>query len=230
MALGKPDPRYTLSKQARKSFLLAMKIALVFIGVLWTIFILDTVFGLRLARFGLRPGSISGLLGIVTAPLLHGNFPHILSNTLPLFLALTATLYLYPRSAIRVIPLVWLGSGALAWVIGRPNLHIGVSGLIYGLLAYVFFSGILRRELRAVSVSLLVGFLYGSMVWGVLPSRPHMSWEMHLAGASIGVLLAFLYRNWDRPPLVRYEWEDDDSVPEWYPESDHDDFDLPDKR
>jgi membrane associated rhomboid family serine protease len=126
--------------------------------------------------------------------------------------------------------LIWFGSGVLAWFIGRPSLHFGASGLIYGLLAYVFVSGILRRDMRSVSVSLLVGFLYGSMVWGVLPVRPHMSWELHLSGAAFGVLLAFVYGKWDRTPLVRYDWEDDDSVPEWYPESDDDDFDLPDKR
>jgi membrane associated rhomboid family serine protease len=79
-------------------------------------------------------------------------------------------------------------------------------------------SGILRRDMRSVSVSLLVGFLYGSMIWGVLPIRPHMSWEMHLSGAVTGLLLAILYRRWDRVPLLRYDWEDDDSVPEWYPE------------
>lgn len=218
MALGKPDPRYSLSRKARTSFRLALKIALVFIGILWTIFILDAVFGLRLGRFGLRPGSIPGLIGIVTAPLLHGSVQHLLSNTIPLLISLTATLYLYPNSSVRVIPMIWLGSGVMAWFIGRPSLHLGVSGLIYGLLAYVFVGGLLRRDMRSVSVSLLVGFLYGSMVWGVLPVRPHMSWEMHLAGALIGFLLAILYRKWDRIPLVRYDWEDDESVPEWYPE------------
>jgi len=229
MALGKPDPRYSLSRRARSSFRLALKIALVFIGILWTIFIFDAVFGLRLGRFGLRPGSIPGLVGIVTAPLLHGSVQHLLSNTIPLLISLTATLYLYPSSSVRVIPMIWLGSGVMAWFIGRPSLHLGVSGLIYGLLAYVFIGGLLRRDMRSVSVSLLVGFLYGSMVWGVLPIRPHMSWEMHLAGAVIGCLLAVLYRNWDRIPLVRYEWEDDESVPEWYPEAPDRKGDPPDR-
>lgn len=231
MALGKPDPRYAQSRKAQASFRLAMKIALVFIGVLWAIFVFDAVFGLRLGRFGLRPGSVPGLIGLFTAPLLHGSFEHLLSNTLPLFVSLTATLYLYPASSVRVIPLVWLGSGAIAWFIGRPSLHFGASGLIYGLLAYVFASGILRRDMRSVSVSLLVGFLYGSMVWGVLPIRPNMSWEMHLAGAMMGFLLAVLFRRWDRVPLLRYEWEDDDSVPEWYPEStDANGVDPPERR
>jgi membrane associated rhomboid family serine protease len=218
MALGKPDPRYTQSRRAQASFRLALRITLVFIGILWTVFVLDAVFGLRLGRFGLRPGSTAGLVGILTAPMLHGSFQHLLSNTIPLLVSLTATLYLYPASSLRVIPLLWLGSGAIAWYIGRPSLHFGASGLIYGLLAYVFIGGILRRDMRSVSVSLLVGFLYGSMIWGVLPIRPNMSWEMHLGGAMMGCLLAILYRHWDRVPLVRYEWEDDDTPPEWYPE------------
>ena len=222
MALGKPDPRYTQSKKARSNFRLAMRLSLILLGLVWLVFIFDAAFGLRLARFGLRPGSIEGLAGIVTAPLLHGNFEHILSNTLPLFIAVTATLYLYPNSALRVIPAVWLGSGALAWFFARPSMHIGASGLIYGLLAYVFVSGILKRDMRSISVSLLVGFLYGSMIWGVLPTRPRMSWEMHLTGAVVGVLMAFVYKHWDRVPLVRYDWEDDDSVPDWFPEKDDD--------
>lgn len=230
MALNKPDPRFTQSKKAQRNFRLALKTSLVFIGVLWSILIVDAAFGLHLARFGLRPGTLGGLTGVFTAPLLHGGFEHLLSNTLPLFISLTATLYLYPRSATRVVPLIWLGSGLLAWAIGRPTLHIGSSGLIYGLLAYVFVGGILRNDMRSVSVSLLVGFLYGSMIWGVLPTRPHMSWELHLTGAVIGVVLAFVYRKWDRAPIVRYDWEHDDSVPEWYPEKDPEDFNLPDKR
>lgn len=223
MALGKPDPRFTLSRRAQASFRLALRTALVFIGVLWVIFIFDTVFGLGLGRFGLRPGSTAGLIGVITAPLLHANFPHVLSNTLPLFVSLTATLYLYPNASLRVIPIIWVGSGVLAWLIGRPSLHYGASGLVYGLLAFVFVSGILRRDMRSISVSLLVGFLYGSLVWGVLPTRPQMSWEMHLSGALFGLLLAFVYRDMDRVPLLKYEWEEDESVPEWFPEKNKND-------
>ena len=228
MALGKPDPRFTHGKMAQANFRLAIKISVLFLAALWLVFVVDALFGLKLNRFGLRPGSVPGLIGVVTAPLLHGNLSHIFSNSMSLFVSLTAILYLYPNSSIRVIPIIWLGSGLMAWIIGRPSLHFGASGFIYGLLAYVFFSGILRRDMRSVSVSLLVGFLYGSMVWGVLPIRPHMSWELHLSGAIIGVLLAFVYRKWDRVPVIRYEWEEDDSVPEWYPDVKSKDLDLPD--
>ena len=230
MALGRPDPRFTHSGKAQANFRLALKISLAVLTVLWLVFLLDAMLGLRLTRFGLRPGSAAGLWGIITAPLLHGSLKHIFSNSMPLFVSLTAILYLYPNSSARVIPLIWLGSGVLGWFIGRPSLHFGASGFIYGLLAYVFVSGILRRDMRSISVSMLVGFLYGSMIWGVLPIRPNMSWELHLSGAVMGVALAFWYSKWDRIPVIRYEWEDDDSVPEWYPEASDNEIDLPDDR
>lgn len=218
MHLGKPDPRFTTSPTAQRSFKLALKIALWFSVLLWVILIVDSVLGLGLARYGLRPRHLDGLVGVVTAPLLHSGAEHLFSNTLPLIISLTTVLYLYPRSAIRVIPVIWMGSGLLAWMIGRPSLHFGASGFVYGLLAYVFVSGILRLDMRSVAVSVMVWFLYGSMIWGLLPIRPNMSWELHLGGAILGVTLAIIYRRWDVTPVKRYSWEDDDSVPEWFPQ------------
>jgi len=217
MHIDKPDPRYINSPQSRRNFKLAFKTALVLTGVLWCILLIDTVFGLGLVRFGLRPRSVPGLIGVLSAPLLHGGFAHLFSNTAPLLVAMTSILYLYPRSAVRAIPVIWLGSGLLAWTIGRPTLHFGASGFIYGLLAFVFVSGLLRLDLRSVAVSAVVWFLYGSMVWGVLPIRPGMSWELHLSGAILGVALAIAFRHRDVTPVKRYDWEDDDSVPDWFP-------------
>jgi len=218
MHLGKPDPRFTSSPRAQRNFILALKITLALAGLLWLILIVDTVLGLGLGRFGLRPRHAEGLVGIFTAPLLHSGAEHLFSNTLPLLISMTTLLYLYPRSAMRVIPVIWMGSGLLAWMIGRPSLHFGASGFVYGLLAYVFISGILRLDMRSVAVSIMVWFLYGSMIWGVLPIRPNMSWELHLSGAILGVALAIVYRRWDVIPVKRYAWEDDESVPEWFPQ------------
>jgi membrane associated rhomboid family serine protease len=218
MQIHRPDPRYTQSPRARRNFALALKIALGLTGLLWFIQFADAYLGLELARFGLRPRDTWGLMGIVTAPLLHGSFEHLFSNTAPLLVSLTTILYLYPNSALRALPMLWLGTGLLAWMIGRPSIHVGASGLIYGMLAYVFISGMLRQDMRSMAVSLFVWFMYGSMVWGILPIRVDMSWEMHLSGAVLGVMMAWLYRDWDRVPLKRYEWEDDDTVPDWFPE------------
>ena len=138
MHLGKPDPRFTSSARAHRNFRLALKIALYAVAALWVILILDSVLGLNLGRFGLRPRSIQGLAGLFTAPLLHGGAEHLFSNTLPLLISLVTILYLYPRSAMRAIPIIWIGSGLLAWMVGRPSLHYGASGFVYGLLAFVF--------------------------------------------------------------------------------------------
>lgn len=218
MHLGKPDPGVTSSPRAHRNFKLALKITLWLVGLLWLILIIDNVLGLRLLQYGLRPRHFQGLTGIFTAPLLHGGAEHLFSNTLPLIVSLTTILYLYPRAAMRVIPIIWMGSGLMGWMIGRPSLHFGASGFVYGLLAYVFISGILRLDMRSVAVSVMVWFLYGSMIWGVLPIRPNMSWELHLSGAILGVALAIVFRRWDVTPVKRYAWEDDDSVPEWFPQ------------
>ncbi|MEJ2534355.1 MAG: rhomboid family intramembrane serine protease [Gammaproteobacteria bacterium] len=218
MQLHKPDPEYVSSPRAQRNFALALRIAVTVTAVVWFVWLSDAYLGLDLARYGLRPRHAEGLIGVFTAPLLHANLEHIFSNTLPLIVSLTAILYIYPNSSLRVLPMVWLGSGLLAWFIGRPSIHVGASGFVYGVLAFVFLSGVFRRDMRSVGVSLMVWFLYGSMVWGVLPIRTEMSWEMHLSGAVLGVAMAFLYRDWDQVPLKRYEWEDDDTIPEWFPE------------
>jgi len=221
MHLDQPDPKYTASRKAQRNFILALEAAIMVTGFIWFVWLANAYLGLHLERFGLRPRDLQGLLGVVTAPLLHSSLEHIFSNTAPLLVSLTAMLYLYPNSALRVIPMVWLGTGLLAWLIGRPNVHIGASGFVYGLLAFILVGGMLRKDLRSVAVSLLVWFLYGSMIWGVLPIRPQMSWEMHLSGTLLGIAMAILYRNWDQVPIKRYAWEDEDDeeVPDWFPET-----------
>ena len=215
-----PDPKYTSSDRAKRNFIFAIKLAAALVGIIWLIFLVDGLLGLGLKQFGLVPRQISGLSGLIMVPLLHGSLSHIFSNSLPLLIGLTAMLYLYPNSAVRVFPVLYLGSSLLTWFFGRPNLHIGASGLVYGILAYVFVSGLIRRDMRSIGVSFLVYFLYGSMVWGVLPIKERVSWELHLSGAVLGVLMALVFHKWDRTPVKRYDWEDDDEIPEWYIESD----------
>ena len=95
------------------------------------------------------------------------------------------------------------------WLFARGGDHVGASGLVYGLASYVFVAGVIRRDRRAIATSLLVSFLYGALVWGVLPIEPHVSWETHLAAALIGVALAIALRRRDALVRVRYSWEDE---------------------
>lgn len=214
MRIEIPDPDYTASRRAGANFILAIKLTIGFVAMMWAVFLFDQVLNLDLIRFGLRPREGVGLLGLLTTPLLHFNLAHITSNTAPLLVGGTAVLYLYPNSALRVLPLLYLSINAAAWIFARPSVHIGASGLVYGLLAFVFVSGILRRDLRSIVASLLIWFLYGGMLWGVLPAGRSMSWELHASGLIFGVLLAMFYRNWDQPPMKHYSWEDEEDPDE----------------
>ena len=219
MQLHSPDPDFAGSARARANFRLAALISLGFVALLWLIPLLG--WGLDLQRFGIRPREWIGLPGILAAPLLHADFDHLLANSLPLVVLGTAIFHLYPRSAFRVLPAVYLGPGVLVWLFARDGNHLGASGIIYGLVSFVFVAGLIRRDRRAVAGSMLVAFMYGAMAWGILPIKPGMSWETHLAAALIGVLFAIALRHWDNPPPVRYSWEGEEG--DEYPEENAED-------
>lgn len=211
MEFHTPDPAYTSSERARANFRLAFKISLGMVALIALVYLADRAFGMELARFGVRPRQLAGLPGVLLAPLLHGNLSHLASNALPLLVLGTVMLHLYPHSAVAVTPAVWLGPGLAVWAFADGGVHIGASGLVYGLVSYVFIAGAIRRDTRAIAASLLVSFLYGSLAWSVLPIRPGVSWETHLSAALVGVILAIVLRHRDVPPRKRYDWEDEAS-------------------
>jgi membrane associated rhomboid family serine protease len=204
-----PDPRYTHSTHSRELLGLSVRLSLGFVALLWLIHLMNWGLDLDAQPFGVRPRERSGLLGIVAAPLVHGDFGHLIANSVPLAVVGSSMLFLYPHSTLRVLPAIYLGPGMLVWIFGRGSVHYGASGLVYGLVSYVFVAGLLRRDRRAVAASLLVVFMYGSLAWGVLPIQPGVSWETHLSAAAIGVLLALVLRRLDIPPRKRYAWEDE---------------------
>ena len=212
-----PDPRYTHSVHSRALLALAVRLSIGFVVVLWLIHLMNWGLDLDAVPFGVRPREWLGLIGIVTAPLVHGDFPHLVANSAPLLVLGAVMLFLYPHSTLRVLPAVYLGPGVLVWMFGRDSAHLGASGLVYGLVSYVFVAGLLRRDRRAIAASLMVALMYGTLAWGVLPIQPRMSWETHLAAAVIGVLLALALRRLDIPPRKRYEWEEEPEQPEEEP-------------
>jgi len=209
MQIHTPDPAYTSSEQARANFRLAAKISLGFVALIWLIGLLNWGLDLELEGFGIRPRELAGLPGILLAPLLHAGFSHLLANSLPLLVLGTVMLHLYPNSAVKVIPAVYLGPGIAVWLFARESVHLGASGLVYGLVTYIFVAGLIRRDKRAIAASLLVCFMYGTLAWGVLPIQPGVSWETHLAAALIGLALAIALRRLDIPPRKHYDWEDE---------------------
>jgi membrane associated rhomboid family serine protease len=212
MQIGVPDPTHTSSARARANFRLALAIAAVFTGFIWLIALSDWALDLNSGEFGVRPRNAWGLPGILVAPLLHADFMHLIANTPPLLALGTAMLYLYPAAAPIVLPAIYLGPGIAVWIFGRDSVHLGASGLVYGLAAYIFVAGLLRRDRRAIAASLLVSFVYGALLWGVLPIKSGVSWETHLAAALVGVILALALRGRDIPPRKRYTYEDEPDV------------------
>ena len=210
MQIHAPDPTYTGSVDAHANFREAALLAFAFVAVLAFIHAAGAWLGLGLQRYGVHPRDVAGLAGIIAAPLLHGDLAHLVSNALPLLVAGTALLHLYPDSSRIVLPAVYVGPGVAVWLFGRDSVHFGASGLVYGLVSYIFVAGLLRRDRRAIAASLLVAFMYGTLVWGVFPIKVGVSWETHLAAAIIGVLLAVALRKRDVPPRKRYSWEDEE--------------------
>ena len=207
MQFHTPDPSYTRSERARENFRLAVKLALGFVAFLWFVHVTNALTDVDPGVFGIRPRDASGLIGIVLAPLLHADFGHLLSNTPPLVVLMAALLYLYPSSAFKVLPAVYIGPGIAVWLFASGGVHIGASGIVYGLAAYVLVAGLIRRDRRAIAASLVVCFMYGALIWGVLPIRYGVSWQTHLAAALIGVAMAIAYRRTDLLPPARYSWE-----------------------
>jgi len=186
-------------------------LALLLTGLIWLIWIIGELLPLELWQYGIYPGRYESLPGVLTAPLIHGSLSHLSSNSLPILVMLTILFYAYPRSSLIVLITLYIGSGLIVWVIARPAWHYGASGLTHGLMFFLFTVGVLRRDAMAAAFAMIVFFLYGGMVWGIFPRDPHISFEYHLAGAILGVVLAFVLRNYDRkPPIKHYDWEDED--------------------
>jgi membrane associated rhomboid family serine protease len=194
----------------RKKLLLSMIIPGIFVFFMWLVKIIEILFEIDLSRFGIYPLTIKGLYGILFSPFIHADFTHLFNNSLPLFFLSVALFYFYSEVALKVFIWTFFLTGLLVWLAGRDAWHIGASGLVYGLASFLFFSGIIRRYFRLIALSLLVVFLYGSMVWGLFPGvYKNVSWESHMLGFFSGVVLAVSYRK-QGPQRPVYEWMDEE--------------------
>jgi len=193
---------------AKKKIIFGIIVPAVFLILLWCVKLYEYFFEVKFITYGLLPGEISGLIGILTFPLIHADFNHLISNSLPILFLGMGTGYFYPSSSYKVYIPVYFVPGILMWFFARPSYHIGASAIIYGLAAFIFFSGIIKRDVRSITLALLVTFLYGGMIWGVLPLDRGVSWEGHLFGAITGIVCAVIFRKSD--PYKRYDWEDEE--------------------
>jgi membrane associated rhomboid family serine protease len=197
----------TSAERDRRRLLLAFNLSLGFIALLLVIFVLQP--RLPVAAMAVTPGEAAGLLGLLTAPLLHGSAAHLAANASALLILGTLAGAVYPRATLRALPLMWLGSGLGAWLLGDAGTrHLGASGVTHGLMFLVVTLGLLRRDRPSIAAGMIVMLFYGGSVLAVLPHGDGISWQSHLGGALAGVLSGFLFRGLDpKAPRQRYSWE-----------------------
>lgn len=203
-----------------KRILYATVFPLGFLLILWLIQVVEWGLDSGTIFPGIYPRAAKGLPGIFCSALAHANFSHLFSNTLPLLILGWCLCYFYTSIAYRSFFLLWFTSSALTWIIGREAWHIGASGIVYALSFFLFISGILRRYIPLIAVSLLVAFLYGSTVWNMSPLAELVerstSWEGHLSGALAGMFWAVIFRNIgpQKPPTLHEEEEEEEEETE----------------
>ncbi|MBN1340140.1 MAG: rhomboid family intramembrane serine protease [Bacteroidales bacterium] len=189
--------------------LISLQFPVLFILLLWVIKGYEALTGHDLGFLGVYPRRPGGLWGILTSPLIHGDFRHLFANSVPLFVLGGCLFYFYREIAAKSFLIIYLVTGLWVWVGARSSIHIGASGVVYGLASFLFVSGILRKDGRLLAITLLVTFLYGSLVWGIFPDflqKQNISWESHLWGLVAGFITAVYFRK-EGPQKKVYEWE-----------------------
>lgn len=176
----------------------------VFVFLIWVVYWIEIQFSLNFTRAGILPRSLSGLKGIVFSPFIHSGTSHLFNNSIPLFVLISFLVYFYRSVYLKVLLFGGFLSGLLTWLIAREAYHIGASGIVYLVFSFVFFSGIIKKQFQLVAVSLIVIFLYGSMIWYIFPIKDGISWEGHLSGLLVGLIFAFVFK---QKGIVKEQYE-----------------------
>ena len=185
----------------------------IFVLIIWFIKIIEHLAEFDFGQLGILPRTLKGSIGILTAPLIHGDFYHLLSNTFPIIFLGVAIIYFYDRIALIVIALIYIMTGFWVWLAARDAYHIGASGVIYGMLTFLLLSGFIRKNIQALAISFIVLFLYGgTFATGLIPTDEAISWESHLMGAIAGIFCAVYFKN-SKIAVDTVEEESNDSEP-----------------
>lgn len=172
----------------------SLKFPLLAIVFLWLIHLWQTAEIFDPGMYGIMSRRLWGLRGIVTGPLVHGSWKHLISNTVPLFVLTFMTFYFYRKIALQAFWMIYFLTGIAVWLFARPVSHIGASGVVYGLVAFIFWNGIFRRSFRSIMLAAIVMLLYSGMFMGVLPDQEGVSWESHLLGSLVGIFVSYLFK------------------------------------
>ena len=210
-----PPPIQPEKKQEIEDIILAVIYPLLFVILLWVIYFIDKNISFDLAMLGLHPLHFKGLIGILTAPLIHTTFDHIFSNSLSFFVIGFGLFFLYKRKSIPIFFFIYLTSGLWGWFFARSGYHIGASGVVYGMFFFILTSAIVKWEKRTMAFSLLITFLFGAIVWGFFPvffPDRNISWELHTTGAISGIVAAVYFRKEGPQKEIPLLEEDDEDI------------------
>lgn len=192
----------------------SVRMTLAFVALIWSIKVIEFVFGLDLSEFGILPRSLNGSIGIITGPLIHGDIFHLLSNTFPVLVLGMGILYFYHGIAPAVLSMIYLMTGFWVWIAAREAYHIGASGLVYGMLTFLLMSGFMRKDRSTLALSFVILFLYGgSFFAGIIPEESHISWESHLMGAIAGIFCAIYFKSYKLSAQLQPSASEDEEAP-----------------
>jgi membrane associated rhomboid family serine protease len=178
-------------KKSKSIFL----IPITYVIAIWFIYWVEINYNFNFNKYGVFPRTLVGFRGVFLTHFIHSNTSHLFNNSIPLFVLLSSLFYFYKDVAYKVLLFGGVCTGIFTWCIARESYHIGASGIVYLLFSFVFFSGIIKKHYRLVALSFIIIFLYGSMIWYVLPIKDGISWEGHLSGFLVGLYFAIRYRN-----------------------------------
>ena len=200
-----------MNTSEKKEIFSILFIPFLFLLVMWLVKLIELHFDLSFVKFGVSPQTLKGLRGLLFSPFIHKDLTHLFNNSYPILILGGLLFSVYRKIALPIFVWLFFISGFWLWIIGRPSFHIGASGIIYALASFLCISGVIRKNPRLAAVSLIIIFLYGSMIWGIIPTKEPISWEGHLAGFVAGILVAVFYRN-EGPPHKKYQWEIDEEL------------------
>ncbi|MAB95171.1 MAG: rhomboid family intramembrane serine protease [Flavobacteriales bacterium] len=200
-----------INKKETKEFFFILIIPFVFLLIMWIVKFVEIQFNLSFVKFGIYPKDINSLSGILFSPFIHKDFTHLFNNSYPILILGSLLFSAYRSIALQIFIWLFFISGFWLWIIGRESYHIGASGMIYSLAAFLFVSGLIRKNPRLAALSMIIIFLYGSLIWGVFPFKSGISWEGHLTGLFAGLITAIFYKN-EGPKPKKYQWEIDEEL------------------
>lgn len=204
----KNDKKYGMEKTSEQ-FFSSVKFAFGLVLLFWIVHFISLIPGISFITYGIYPRHPDGLAGIFLAPFIHGDFHHLISNSTPMLVLTTTIFFFYRRIAFKSFITIYLLTGLAVWLFARRSYHIGASGVVYGLVSFVFWSGIFRKNLKSIVLALIVTVLYSGYFYGILPNQEGISWESHLFGGIIGIFAAYWFRSdiEDDERPKQYSWD-----------------------